>query len=1197
MSRTVSGMLLATLLTCVVLLANIHHDGLLASFSQTSDEAMKTVENFNSGGILGASRKLKLLGCVEQRDLACVDQNSIEMVLGTDNDCQAELKHLAARYKGKLAGTVSIGGETAAVVCVVPSEMVPRFVAEARSAGLSRYAEPRMQFHADFVPDDPYQGLQWSLEKIEAYSAWNVTRGDPQVLVAIVDTGVDYSHPDLARNYVALGHDWVNDDADPMDDNGHGTHCAGIVAAGLDNGIGTAGVAQIKFFTEKGLDQYGTGWSDDLANAITHAVDQGAKIISCSWGGYENSELIHDAIRYAHEAGVLVIASAGNDAWDRENYPAAYEEVVAVTATDRSDNPASFTNFGDWVELSAPGYLIFSTVPDSAYGYMSGTSMSGPCVAGVAALVWSQFPDLTRDQVGEQLFKTSDDLGNPGFDVCYGYGRVNARKAVEQALPSTDLLIRGWQKNHTTAYCEPGEQMVINATVFNFGASSQSNVTSQTLANGTIVDSKRTDFLLSGKSEIVRFSWTPRIEGMYNLTVYVVPASDENITHNNAVTIDVIVRVPRVIEVGNTRRVQDAIDSSYPGDTLEVDAGTYYEHLTIDKSLSLIGGRGGKTIIDGNGNGTVVHVLADNVNVTGFNIRNGDNGICLDCSDKNTVANNTISKNLEGLVLLYSGNNRITDNSMTGNKRNFCVEGDFDKYVQSQFVQDMDASNMVDGKPVYYWVDQHDRQVPNDAGYVAIIDSTNITVKDLNLSRNGQGVLVAYTDGLVVENISASQNNNGILIAQCSNCKVLGNVVINDDCGIELRGSFNITIALNAILNNTDGLSLKDSSGNIVHDNTIASNDNDGMRLEYSTANEIRSNTVSANYGGINLAWSGSCILRDNNVTENVQNLGIDGICLQDFIIDMDTSNMVEGKPVYYLINRRDLVVDSSAFPSVGYLGVVNCTNMTIRGLNLTRNSQGILLAYTRNSTIEEANVSSNWKGICLYGCGGNIVRENVVANNTQDGITLLFSTDNDVTRNIVMSNWGSGIWLTSSGNNWVRSNTFSDSKWGIGIVLEDSSRHNWIIENTVGRNLIAVFMGVNEPRDNVIHHNNFVDDTNQVLDLTGFWIERNTWDDGKGQGNYWSGYKGDDANGDGIGDTSLPYLGIDRYPLMTKYWNEADVNHDGKVDILDVVMVAKAFGAKMGDPNWDAKADVDNNGTVNILDVFLIAYEYGKTA
>ena len=146
-----------------------------------------------------------------------------------------------------------------AVVCDVPSETVPGFVADARSEGLSRYIEPNVQFHINFFPDDPYRVFNGPLTKIQAYSAWNITTGNQQTLVAIVDTGVDYNHPDLAQNYAALGYDWVNNDTDPMDDNGHGTHCAGIIAAGLNNGIGIAGVAQVRFFAEKGFDQYGSG--------------------------------------------------------------------------------------------------------------------------------------------------------------------------------------------------------------------------------------------------------------------------------------------------------------------------------------------------------------------------------------------------------------------------------------------------------------------------------------------------------------------------------------------------------------------------------------------------------------------------------------------------------------------------------------------------------------------------------------------------------------------------------------------------------------------------------------------------------------------------------------------------------------------------------------------------------------------------
>jgi thermitase len=1177
----VSGIVFATLLTFILLSAFIvHSGGVGASLPEMLKDAAKTIESSNSGDFLDA----------ELGDSACMDKNSAELVVGIRENCFSQMRNLITGCRSKLASTVSMGGEVEAVVCDVPSETVPGFVADARSEGLSRYIEPNVQFHINSFPDDPYKSLQWALDEIQAYSAWNITTGNQHTLVAIVDTGVDYDHPDLAQNYVALGYDWVNNDTDPMDDNGHGTHCAGIIAAGLDNGVGVAGVAQVRFFAEKGFDQYGSGWSDDLANAICHAVNQGAKIISCSWGSSESSELIHAAMRYAYEHGVLVIASAGNDAWDLKSYPAAYEEVVAVAATDGSDSPTGFTNYGDWIKLSAPGDYIFSTVPNSGYSYMSGTSMSAPYVAGVAALVWSQFPNMTRDQVLEQLFKTSDDLGPTGFDVHYGYGRVNARRAVQEALPKIDVLILGCKKR-ATIYCRPGIPLTVNATIFGFGTSDESNVTSQLLINGSVVDTWRADSLRSGESEAAHFQWTPSLEGTYNVTVYVVPVSGENATDNNALTMNVNVRAPRIIEVRQDSFVQNAVDSAYPGDILKVDAGTYYEHLTIDKSLSLVAV--GTTVIDGNGTGTVVHVLADNVSVTGFNVQNGNRGICLDCSDRSTIDSNTISNNSEGLVLLYSGNNKITNNSMIDNECNFCVEGDFDQYTESQFVQDMDSSNTVDRRPVYYWVNQHDKQIPSDAGYVAIINSTNIAVKDLSLTRNSQGILIAYTEGSVVENVDTSKDGQGILLVGSFNCTVQSNSVANDDCGIDLRGSFNVTVAQNTVLNNTDGLSLIYSSDNILQSNTITSNHNNGIGLEYSTSNEIRNNNVSNSFRGLNLACSGNGILRDNNLINNTNNFGIDGECLQDFIHDIDTSNTVEGKPIYYLVNRQNLFLDPSASPNPGYLAVVNCTGITVEDLNLTSNSQGILLSYTNNSTIEKVNASNNSNGICLFNCNENTIRENLMTNSARNGITLHSSTNNDIALNTVAASGECGIYLDSSSNNSIRNNTFSESRWGSGIAPEESSRYNSFTQNTVERNLIGLSMGINEPHDNKIYYNNFVHNTNQVLDWTGFWIKMNTWDDGKGQGNYWSDYRGEDSNGDGIGDT--PHLGIDNFPLMIKYWNQADINHDGKVDILDVAIVAKAYGSKKGDPNWKGKADLDNNGITNIIDLSLVAIEYGK--
>jgi len=477
----------------------------------------------------------------EWADFAKVDDDSAELVIGVNNEkpnSHEDIKGLIDENGGDLVGTVSMGDSIKAIVAEIPLPMIPHFATEVQAAGLSRYIEPNRKFQTCFIPNDSYWSYQWGPRKIEADYAWNTTTGDPSVLVAVIDTGTDYDHPDLAANYVPLGYDWVNYDPDPMDDNGHGTHCAGIIAAVINNGIGIAGLAQVQIMAEKGLDTEGWGTEDDLANAIIHAVDQGADILSNSWGSYGESALIYEAVEYAYDHGVLVVAAAGNDATSTEHFPAAFDEVIAVTATDEYDNPAWFpgwwgTNFGDWVELAAPGVDIYSTVWDDSYAYKSGTSMATPHVAGVAALILSQFPSMTRDQVRLQLRFTADDLGNPGFDDYYGYGRINAQKAVEQAPPDHDLLILDWE---TPLFVEPGGLTIVNTTVFNFGTSNETNIEVQLFVNGSIVDSATIGFLETATSETVNCSWIPTVEGTYNLTSYVVPVLDETFTANNFVT-------------------------------------------------------------------------------------------------------------------------------------------------------------------------------------------------------------------------------------------------------------------------------------------------------------------------------------------------------------------------------------------------------------------------------------------------------------------------------------------------------------------------------------------------------------------------------------------------------------------------------------------------------------------------------------
>jgi subtilisin family serine protease len=371
-----------------------------------------------------------------------------------------------------------------------------------------------MKRRALFEPNDPYWGLQWGPKKIEANWAWNKTRGSSDIIVAVVDTGVDYMHRDISANYVALGYDWVNNDNDPWDDHWHGTHCAGIIAAVINNNYGVAGLAQVKIMAEKVLDSSGIGYDDWVANGIIHAADSGAKIISISLGGYGYSKLLHEAVKYAYEKGVLLVAAAGNDNINVKAYPAAYEEVVAVAATDEYDDRAWFSNWGDWIELSAPGVMIYSTVP-GGFAYASGTSMACPHVSGTAALIWSVYQNATNSWIRAQLRCTTDDLGSPGFDEYYGYGRVNARKAVEQEPPEHDLLILSVQGPQ---YICPGDTAHYNVTILNFGKNNETNVNINFIINDSTVDSRVIGVLANGTSVRVTFLWSPTVEGVYNVT-------------------------------------------------------------------------------------------------------------------------------------------------------------------------------------------------------------------------------------------------------------------------------------------------------------------------------------------------------------------------------------------------------------------------------------------------------------------------------------------------------------------------------------------------------------------------------------------------------------------------------------------------------------------------------------------------------
>ncbi len=321
---------------------------------------------------------------------------------------------------------------------------VEEMIAQYRALSDVEFAEPDFLAQAlDTVPNDTLFGQQWAPLKVALPAAWDLQAGSLGVVVAVVDTGVDPDHPDLSGR-VAIGYNAFNQTADARDDNGHGTHVAGILGAVTNNAKGIAGVTwEVTILPVKVLDAAGVGTYSLIADGITYAADHGAKVINLSLGGSAASATLEAAVNYAWDKGAVVACAAGNSG-TAVIYPAAYVPCTAVGATDQNDQKASFSSMGPGLDVTAPGVAVLSTVPTatctwcdpSGYRVLSGTSMATPHVAGLAALLFSRFPTATNQQVENQIKAYADDLGGSGWDENYGYGRINAYRALSGAFPA-----------------------------------------------------------------------------------------------------------------------------------------------------------------------------------------------------------------------------------------------------------------------------------------------------------------------------------------------------------------------------------------------------------------------------------------------------------------------------------------------------------------------------------------------------------------------------------------------------------------------------------------------------------------------------------------------------------------------------------------------------------------------------------------
>mgnify|MGYP002344172191 CR=1 FL=1 len=368
------------------------------------------------------------------------------------------------------------------------------------------YTQNNNIYKLDYVPNDEYVNKQWALNTTKAFEAWDITKGSKNVLIAIIDTGIDYLHPDLNKNlyvneaedlnkngvldsedingidddnngftddvigwdftdrvgfpFSSTGGDYIDWDNNPMDEYGHGTWVAGVIGAVSNNGEGITGlVPNTSMLNIRAFDPTGNGEEDDAAAGILYAVEMGAKVINMSFGDVNFSLVLRDVIRFAYDNGVVLIASAGNSSSNQPHYPSSYPEVISCGATDNNDYLASFSNTGSTIDLVAPGVNLYTTDRNSGYREFSGTSSSAPVVTSAAALLLS-LENFNPEEIKQILKSTAVDLGSSGWDEKFGAGRIDILSAVSIKAPAIIKLNSPKQDFSTNS-----DTLVINASV------------------------------------------------------------------------------------------------------------------------------------------------------------------------------------------------------------------------------------------------------------------------------------------------------------------------------------------------------------------------------------------------------------------------------------------------------------------------------------------------------------------------------------------------------------------------------------------------------------------------------------------------------------------------------------------------------------------------------------------------------------